>query len=74
MTPISLPLNMRHKPIEMKSHYQSFGSDEEIIMPKKQSKKQKDDERNEWQGSFEWDCEVELANKEVFGNENFREN
>ena len=33
-----------------------------------------DDERTEWQGNFEWDIEVDLANKELFGNENFREN
>ena len=33
-----------------------------------------DDERNEWQGKFPWDMEVDMANKEVFGNEAFREN
>ena len=32
------------------------------------------DERTEWQGAFEWDNEVEIANKELFGNESFREN
>ena len=32
------------------------------------------DERNEWQGRFPWDLEVDIANKEVFKNEAFREN
>ena len=32
------------------------------------------DERNEWQGRFPWDLEVDIANKEVFQNEAFREN
>lgn len=32
------------------------------------------DERNEWQGKFPWDFEVDLANKEIFGNSEFREN
>ena len=30
--------------------------------------------RTEWQMEFEWDLEVELANKEIFGNKDFREN
>ena len=30
--------------------------------------------RNEWQRKFKWDMEVDLANKELFGNESFREN
>ena len=34
----------------------------------------KEDMRNEWQGEFRWDMEVDLANKAIFGNENFREN
>ena len=33
-----------------------------------------EDKRSEWQGAFEWDLEVEIANREVFGNETFREN
>lgn len=32
------------------------------------------DDRNEWQKPFYWDDEVDLANKEIFGNQNFREN
>ena len=32
------------------------------------------DDRNQWQKPFEWDDEVDLANKEIFGNEIFREN
>ena len=32
------------------------------------------DERTEWQGNFDWDVEVDLANRELFGNESFREN
>jgi superfamily II DNA helicase RecQ len=34
----------------------------------------KSDMRNEWQGKFPWDNEVDIANKEIFGNEAFREN
>jgi hypothetical protein len=34
----------------------------------------KEDMRNEWQGSFPWDMEVDLANQTIFGNEHFREN
>jgi hypothetical protein len=34
----------------------------------------KSDMRNEWQGKFPWDMEVDLANKTIFGNETFREN
>ena len=30
--------------------------------------------RTPWNANFEWDMEIELANKEVFGNEFFREN
>ena len=33
-----------------------------------------DDERTEWQGAFEWDIEIDIANKEIFGNDGFREN
>ena len=32
------------------------------------------DERTEWQGRFDWDVGGDIANKELFGNENFREN
>ena len=31
-------------------------------------------ERTEWQHSFPWDYEVNLANETVFGNKSFREN
>ena len=31
-------------------------------------------ERTEWQHSFPWDYEVDLANRECFGNKEFREN
>lgn len=59
--------------------YRSFDSDEEILLPKKKGEEQRessipDDERTEWQHKFEWDLEVDMANKEVFGNEHFREN
>jgi len=61
-----------------KKRYQSFGSDEEIVLARKQgcsaNRAHPEDERNEWQGKFPWDLEVEMANKEVFGNESFREN
>jgi hypothetical protein len=32
------------------------------------------DERTEWQKQFPWDLEVDMANKEVFHNTEFREN
>ena len=32
------------------------------------------DNRTEWQRAFEWDEIVDIANKEMFGNETFREN
>jgi superfamily II DNA helicase RecQ len=32
------------------------------------------DNRTEWQHAFPWDEMVDLANKEVFNNEEFREN
>ena len=56
---------------------QSFDSDEEITMQKVFPNGvaiSADDERHQWQGAFEWDVEVDIANKELFGNENFREN
>lgn len=33
-----------------------------------------EDNRTEWQDKFEWDDEIDLANREIFGNQNFREN
>jgi len=33
-----------------------------------------EDKRTEWQKPFPWDSEVDDANKEIFGNEDFREN
>ena len=32
------------------------------------------DARNEWSRGFEWDDVIDIANKEVFLNEDFREN
>ena len=34
----------------------------------------KKDIRSEWQKSFSWDEEVTVANQQIFGNEDFREN
>ena len=57
---------------------QSFGSDEEINISKRFPDIEKTpvvgDERTEWQGAFEWDLEVNVANETLFGNECFREN
>ena len=64
------------KSANLKSN-QSFDSDEEIKLPTRSRKSYNpvpEDRRSEWQGSFEWDLEVEIANKEMFGNETFREN
>ena len=41
---------------------------------RKSSRRKSGDMRNEWQGKFQWDMEVNLANRELFGNESFREN
>ena len=38
------------------------------------AKIRKEDERTEWQRKFPWDDKVDLANREVFGNKDFREN
>jgi len=49
-------------------------SQESDLRPKKQSDAPKPDEPTEWQRPFEWDLMVDLANQEVFGNKEFREN
>ena len=33
-----------------------------------------DNDLSHWKGEFMWDLEINLANKEIFGNEKFREN
>lgn len=53
--------------------YESFGSDEEIVCPKKPLKR-KTELEEEWQRDFEWDSQIDQANKDVFGNSSFREN
>ena len=53
-------------------HYCDWADDAFGEAPKEVETKKKKD--SPWLKNFPWDDEVEMANKEVFGNQDFREN
>ena len=55
--------------------FDSISNDDEVVDHFVRRKSGKSAcERTEWQHSFPWDYEVDLANRECFGNKEFREN